>query len=553
MTRIPNSQTPIDQPSEDSFSNLGRKLFIDEMWSAVIDDSDFRPMIKAWDAAFFSSSDNYELHHSGLLHQLKQDMRRLDSALESKLNSVQASMTISSVDSSPCITLDKDGSVVGISSRLVEAGYSRVKLEQDTKELDLSKNAVHLIMSSMDSGSQLLALLPTNKQGVFPKTFVVEQSDRFWQIKHDVFIKQLLNITDAELEVTKLVYLGHESTHIADVRNRSVYTIRKQVKSILEKAAVNSQRQLVQLLASILMMVDRVEEKSVHSQGREAVFSASNALDFDHFGDMSGRLLFAICPTVPASYFSTWDKTLKKHRLRLVVAHRSAAPSRSYGEHISGYLEQLSELFLSHAKGHDAMLLGFASGGVYANELAVRHSSYLSALVCVDTGYPRTHIKDFLSLPPDTRRTFIPAKYAHRLLLTPHKVVANDFFSSPEGERRVVDFFFKGQDHDRERVKSDTRLYQDMTGLISYCLADPEQLVYNVAHWVRDWTTIAKDLKGVCKVSVIGEKNALFQSSKFIQWCEDAGWQPVVVNSEGQLMLFSLQEKLLESILQALK
>ncbi len=525
------------------------KLFIDQMWSAVMENSDFRPMIKAWDAAFFSDSGASERRHKTLLQQLTQDMQRLDSALESKLAKIQVVMQPPHTNDRDWVELSSQGEVLAASAGLIEAGFDRSEhFEYQLSELDLSLNKVHLIMSPSNQGARLLALVPVSDKNVYPKRFLIELSERFWREKHSTFVKKLLGLSDTELEVTKLVYAGHESAHIAELRHRSVYTIRKQVKSILEKASVSSQRQLVQLLASILMMVDRVDHKEADTTPNVPISEDGGVLGFDVFGAPDGRLMFVVCPTLPSTYFSRWQQSLVGYGIKLVVAHRSRASAQNYSDHAKSYIKQLSALFRSQNLDADATVLGVASGGVYATQLAVKHRQDVSSLVCVDTGYPRTHIRDFLSLPTDTRRTFIPARYAHRLLLTPHKIVANDFFSSKEGEQRVMEFFFKGQPNDAARLAANTALSEDLRQLISYSLSEPEQLVYNVTHWVKDWSEDATELGDVKALTILGADNALFANDKFESWAVSAQWLPVLVKGEGQLMLFSLGDNLLSLI-----
>ncbi len=525
---------------------------VDEMWNAVLEDSDFRPMLAAWDELSAGDLDDQERLHKRLLDQLRTDMQRIDAALQSRLRELQSLRLEEDHTHALSIEVDARGKVCSGSHNLESLNVSKTELELALAEADLTINRVHMLALKLSEAKhetqRLIALVPTDDAARFPKTFLIEPSSRLWTQQHTDFIQQFFNFTEAEVELVRWIYLGYESTQIAEMRHRSVYTVRKQIKSILEKAEVNSQRQLVQFVASVLMMIDRLEIKNHSPNEYLSKENSYRGLRWESYGERGGRPILLISPTINPTSFEGWHSRLLELNCELIVPYRDQNSSHNLASHVANYLDSLEELANQFTHLGGLVLMGIASGGVYASQLAVRMAGKVSKIICIDTGYPRRKFNDFLSLPPEARRTFVPARYAYNLLMAPHKIVANDFFSSPEGERRVVEYFFGETGHDAHLVKTDEYYYSCTRDLIDYSLSDTKQLVFNVAHWVRDWGEHIGSFEGIKLVSVLGAENKLFDPERFSTWCIEHGWEPRIINNEGQLLLFSLKERLLDEI-----
>lgn len=64
----------------------------------------------------------------------------------------------------------------------------------------------------------------------------------------DEYLKTVFGLTPKEIEVALALSQGHSTTNISDQSNRSVYTVRTQVKSLLRKLNMKSQNNLIVFL-----------------------------------------------------------------------------------------------------------------------------------------------------------------------------------------------------------------------------------------------------------------------------------------------------------------
>ena len=533
-------------------SDLHQHL-IEEMWSAVLEDSDFKPMIETWDRLCNETNAHDKDSYLALLKKLDKDFTRLEAAVQ---NSVRRRLA-----DGPALLNSKDAvALIDANGRVAEANDAFQRLEVDLgtlqrelAELDLSEGQTGLVWSSPPSAPSrsLLALVPIDGEGGFPIAYMVQRLDVEWQDRFSPIIRDLFNLTSAELGILTEIYQGKESGEIAKSKHRSVHTVRKHTKSILAKVGVNSQRQMIRIISSILQFYDRGDDSIGHTDFRRATYApqSGHVLEYCEYGQPDGQPVFLITPTVPPVPTEANLSNANRLGLRIIAPFRpgSAGTAPRHAKDGPEVIATDYQELISNLQLDNPVIAGYASGGLYACALASKLQTDCAGLITVDTGSPITRVERLFKMPSSSRRTFLLARFAPKLLYTPHKVFANDFSSGPEGERRVVEYFFDGHPHDLARVKTSEHFYRATRDLIAYSFEDVERLVADVTYWAQDWSQLVRRLPAeVPKHAVIGDQNRLFKAPDLMAWCKQQDWTCTVIPNEGQLLVFSQDSAIFE-------
>ncbi len=165
----------------------------------------------------------------------------------------------------PVIIVDGSGKTVAINKPMLELIDSESRINEQ-------KNTTNLAISNLEKDENVLQTktlskinnkhaIPVYTLKVYDNEYNNSTSDagsisycttinysKPFTSKH---LNNLFNLTAAESEVCIAIYSGMTPIHIADKLNKSINTIRKQLKSCFKKTGCNSQINLVNLLSGI--------------------------------------------------------------------------------------------------------------------------------------------------------------------------------------------------------------------------------------------------------------------------------------------------------------
>ncbi len=530
--------------------------FIEAMWTALIQSPDFKPMIEAWDKVI--EADSPQDHIQQLAEGMSGELTRLNVALEARAQLVKHDPALLRDHIDSYIDLDQEQQIVCHSSAFSALQLDIDALQDQLQKIDFTQPGMQLVWGSTQGGSErlLLALTPLDASTPLPQTYLIKSLETDWPSEYDKILSRMFALSPAEIEVLKDLYLGYESNAIADRRDRCVHTVRTRIKSLMEKMGVNNQRRLVRLLSTLFQLDVSEGEVSneVEPYSRKTLnVSAEHLLEYCDYGDPSGKVIFLITPTispVPSSYIAQLARDMG---VRIIAPFRPGSGLSSPREFSEGPKQIAAdyEQLISYLSIGQTQVVGCDSGGLYAAALATRlGSGRCSGLVQIGTGYPHTSIASIMKMSPNSRRTFLVARLSHSILYAPHRIAANDFLLSEEGEKRLVYYFFEGHSHDLQRVKSDPFFYKAVKNIIAYSFQNVDRLVNDVTYWAKDWSQLAHDLPAdLPKLSVIGCENKNFGAADLERWCDDNNWEFLAIPDEGQLVFFSKPRELLKAII----
>ena len=516
---------------------------VDSMWSALMQDPDFRPMIETWDEICTREGADSDASYQRLQEIFNKDFSRLDVALQESLRKWSNSLKVTQDSHYPLVRIDDEGQVLELSDAARKLTLDSAYLTaQISEHLPFTEETIHVWSAPQNHNERkLLALLPLQEHG-YPRTLLIQRVDISWRPAYESVLQDLFGLSGTEVKILAALYQGYGSVEIADQRSRSVHTVRTQIRAVMDKVGVSSQRALVRLVSSILRFHRHTPSVNRNDGVERVVFKlADSTVECCMYGPEQGVPVMLISTVISPVPSETVLRLAYEHGFRIVAPFRpgsgqsSPRPFRDGPEVIAqDYAEILAELNIK-----ETLLVGLVSGGLYAVALGGLLGERCLGMVALDTGYPLSK-QALFSLPRAARRTFSAARYARRLLYAPHKIVANDFVSSPEGERRTINYLLGDSDHDLRLVTDNQYYYNCARELVAFSFEDIERLVDDVSHWAQDWSSLLNKLPAaVPKYTMLGEFNHNFKADEFLRWAGNEGWRAEVMNNEGQLLYFS--------------
>jgi pimeloyl-ACP methyl ester carboxylesterase len=193
-----------------------------------------------------------------------------------------------------------------------------------------------------------------------------------------------------------------------------------------------------------------------------------------------------------------------------------------------------------HLKLDTLTLFGHCAGGVAALEFAAAYPELVGRVVLLATGAPLRHQAQWDAMPPSASRTFFLSQHAPELLATPHKLVAANFASGPEGRQQTVTYFYDGQGDDL-RLLEDPARHAWACAMLGYCLADTAQLIRDVQFWASDWSALALNVAERCPIAFIqGDANQQFPLADVQAFCaQHSNLQATAAAGAAQLTLLT--------------
>lgn len=116
---------------------------------------------------------------------------------------------------------------------------------------------------------------------------VLVSTELSWPDALDQTLHEVFGLTDAERDILRALVEGKVLKKIAMDRDRSVGTVRVQVKSILAKTRAHSQAELVRVTLSLMEVVKRAPELNALAERQSAKSFAKTALQFEPYSSLT--------------------------------------------------------------------------------------------------------------------------------------------------------------------------------------------------------------------------------------------------------------------------
>ncbi len=396
--------------------------------------------------------------------------------------------------------------------------------------------------------------------------FILRIAQPRWYTELGRMLSSTYGLTESEIEVARGLHQNRAISMIAKQRSRSVRTVRTQLSQVFEKTGTSSQTELISMITNLGQILELGESSKIRKSNSVVNYCLSNAdveiltcrsseghqLSYARYGAKNGRPILSIQPTVPPEMTERFRQAAVDSGLRFIVPYKPGSgqsSSRNYS-----YKPTLAasdyKCILDAEKVSCAQVLGIYSGGVYALKFADLYPAMVERVNLADTGVPLKFPSDFIPMSATVRRTFLPARLFPSVLLTPHKMVAKDFYESVSGQRRIIEYFFSGSPTDLELVKNNKEFYNITRDMIRYSFEDIKQLIDDVCIWVNDWS---ESLNSVAENQTIqflhGEHNDCFMWQSVERYTNNTSHvKAIKLRGKSQLGIFVEPKILMETL-----
>lgn len=487
------------------------------------------------------------------------------------------------VEKSPAATcvMDRDGHVIAANRRFEAAiGGDLRSLQvlfatpEDTRRLaalcaanDVTKRAiVHIVLSERSTVPVLIGhaeqveLQDREQTALFASLI-----QPVWREETGELLSDTFDLKPAEIDILQQFVETGSIQKVAEIRQRSIRTVRTQVSSIFAKMGIQGQTDLAFFLATLGDLSEgsapdcngpdpqsRARDADIRSLVLTLNGAVTEVLDY---GPADGAPVFLIQSTHPPELTRTLRRHLFEAGLRVIAPIK---PGSGCSEFIAKRPdpEQMAQMYarlLDKLSVEQAVIAGQSSGGLYALEFAKQYPDKCISVVLIDTGVPFRSRAEIMKLPAGLRRTMIPARFLPDLLYLPHKIVASNFRRSREGEASVVNYFFADSPAERELTRTKREYYNVTRNIISYSFDDTDRLVEDVVRWASNWEPLLRSVSSAQKIHFFhGQDNTFFTVSRIEDWIAKRGnCELTTAPSAGQLAAFAHPELLTQVLLSA--
>lgn len=512
----------------------GRDL-VDRLYDVALDPSSYEDMLDAWDAHFLSAGADPANRVHRLDHHLRRASVFLDRLDPSPDRSAQDAMRRH--EPLAAILLDRAFQVVAndlsagvapppglpassLKARLAELGLQDLVTEQDVRGLAATVFASgdDIIQTIGDTsgavqGITLAKVFPVEKRSGGVETVAVVFSRILWNDAVEAALRDVFQLSRTETEIVRLALELKGRTEIAQIRGRSVETVKRQFNSIFSKTGCHSSTELLVLVFSLINMSaegaapslarapDLIRLPAIHPKGRDTGYVWEGAAD--------GR----ICVHLPGPYcLSEWPvaaaRMARRSGLRIITPVRAGYGPRlnepvasDAAEAVTGELLTLFDTL----EIENAPLVTQSNDIVFAIRFAAQHPDRVSAIVACAGALPLTRRAQYQRMDKWHRFILGNARYAPRTL--PFLVKAGFYLAQKIGKERFLEAVYADAPGDLEVAKDPVHLPVLLSG--SRFALDPEISAHHafatgIASFARtDWAENVTQLTGCVPIHLV--------------------------------------------------
>ncbi|MEP2760962.1 MAG: LuxR C-terminal-related transcriptional regulator [Hyphomicrobiales bacterium] len=224
-------------------------------------------------------------------------------------------------------------------------------------------------------------------------------------IKNELYTEfsENFNVTKTEFRILQLLVRGENVKSISSLNNRSIQTVRTQVRSLLRKLYVDSQSSLI---ARSLAVSSNMEISSnLEIAQRKIIFKGNHKIEYFVFGREGGSCVLLFHSAIEGPLISNnFDSCLKARNIKLMSLSRPGCglTTKHNNRDFVSYLEKICDLYqeiLSHESVTKYSIATISSGLPYALEFIRKRRSSPCRIVALNPLPPFDDRRLFPSLP----------------------------------------------------------------------------------------------------------------------------------------------------------
>lgn len=291
-----------------------------------------------------------------------------------------------------------------------EALSVRVSATMQNRNSEGSVQFLRAVTTAADR-SLTLALVPA--QGVKPSVllFVIDPQ---WRGQVEGLLAQAFQLTDAEAQILTAFLDGQDLKDIASARRRSLATVRTQMQTIMAKAGVKTQAELMRNAFAVSQFQTDIQPVSdiaqhPHRKRLSILRPGGRSVEVILAGDMNGKLVTFIPDITLFGFTPSAEASLARHGICMASIARpgfgSTDPAGDDEEYEQAMADDLTAV--QEQLGHEiSVLMAHSTATGYAFRLGGLMSDRLSKIVLLNALPPLPYL----------RKHSMPSPWAYAIL-----------------------------------------------------------------------------------------------------------------------------------------
>lgn len=268
-----------------------------------------------------------------------------------------------------------------------------------------SAHAPMLRLPRQDTGKPILL---RSERGSKPSSLVLVAVDVPWHGKADQAARVLYRLTPSEASVLGLLVEGHSPRDVSALRNRSVETIRQQIRSMLAKTEAEGIYDLVHIgraLAQTCLALQDMD--NAERQDKKLLLRDGRVLSYEEAGDRAGTPVIFLHGCLGGRRLPRQaEAALRAMSIRWIAParpwHGDSCGNPALLQDPAGYAADINAL-ADHLGLKHFTLVGFDAGAIFAACTFGRLDDRLQRVVLVSVPPPMKSLGDFASAPRPQR------------------------------------------------------------------------------------------------------------------------------------------------------
>ncbi|WP_417620482.1 alpha/beta fold hydrolase [Parasphingorhabdus sp.] len=246
-----------------------------------------------------------------------------------------------------------------------------------------------------------------------------------WSQKLGEEVMEIFQLTPAETELSELLVQGNSLGQIAKVKNRSVETVRVQLKSVFRKTYSKTQADLVRTILMFSVVIAQSDVKQGKQDPQQSIdhitLPDGREMSIRYFGDENGAPILFLHGMMDAFGGPIqMAKALEASGLKFVCPARAgfgnSSPVHSSGEKAKRQITDDLVYVTDRLDLQRFTILGHLSGGAYAFPLASAVGDRASAIINVSGAVPIRSVKQIQAMSLRQKVVALTAKFRPELL-----------------------------------------------------------------------------------------------------------------------------------------
>ena len=317
--------------------------------------------------------------------------------------------------------------------------------------LDQAQARHSLVRVRRETGERLIVFqlrpLRTRSGGTYVAAI---SSDIQWPEDYRKTLGDAFDLSDAESDIVRLIVDCNSVSEIAEMRGRSIGTVRNQIKSILAKTGSRNQVELVRLILPV-MVVSAAEGKDRAAPGklppaeRRFVTGADGRkLEYLTLGDPDGAPLFYLQTELALTRLPIFiEEEARRRGLRVISPIRAGFGQSDPTPDSDGFGDQVAQdlLTVMDHEGIDKLpLITMAADNGFAARMHLLRPGSVAAIIATSGCFPFLNDEQAARQQPLHRLVHSTARYFPRLL--PFVAKASFKYARKMGKQKMVETMF---------------------------------------------------------------------------------------------------------------